>query len=59
MCCMSHELSESIAFNTIKCFVWRYAIVTKGTVIFLVFTNKFVIMVLYLSFSFRYLVEWR
>ena len=46
MCCMSYEPNESIAYNTIKCSVWRYAIVAKGTVIFLLLTNKFVIIVL-------------
>ena len=36
---------------------WCHVIDTKGSVLLLIFTNKFSIIVLDLSFSFRYLVE--
>ena len=36
---------------------WCHVIDTKGVVLFLIFTNEFVFIVLCLSFSFRYLVK--
>ena len=36
---------------------WCHAIDTKAVVLLLIFTNEFGFLVLYLSFSFRYLAE--
>ena len=38
---------------------WCHVIDTKGAVLLLIFTNEFVFIVLCLSFSFRYLVEFK